>query len=538
VHYTHGESRDSVSGINNGNNQYHDAQQDAVIDTDGTTKCWNDTAAAIALYGNLYPGCVPINLFGPNVTSDTAYKYWSRTTKFAMTNRMDDLSADIRGDLFDLPAGPIRAALSGEMRWLDYTVNSSASPTAVVDCTGLRLCGSTATVKQTLWDNNTLASVTANETVWEFSAEAEIPILKDIPFIQTFNANVAGRYTDYSVSGAVQTWKVGLNWHVNNDLYFRGTTSIDIRAPTLNDLYQPLSSTSVGYFDILTNFAGTGTQQVTQGNASLVPEVARTYTAGVVWTPTWFNGFTASVDFYSINLHNAIGSVTGTNTQAQALCNDSSGASPFCQLYQRPIAFGAPGYNTPANYPTAVLSRNLNSAFQSTEGEDYEVDYHFNLGDITELWAETWPGAITLRAMLNVAPKIDSNTFPGSQITHTTNPKGHAALFADYTNGNWSINGQIHWFSDLYKNGVLGSAAVLYAQNRVPSFTTVDLNIARKITLDDGSVMQTYFSVQNIGNATPPIVTGSSGNPGAGIPTPGGEDIMGRYLTIGVRGSL
>ncbi len=530
VHYTHGESRDSVKGINNGNNQYHDAQADVVVDG-GTIKCYNDTAAAIALYGDLYPGCVPLNPFGPTSIKDDAYKYWSRTTKFAMTNSMDDLAADISGDLFDLPAGPIRAALSGEMRWLDYTVNSNASPTALVNCLGLRLCGGPT---QTLWDNNTLASVTANENVWEFSGEANIPLIKDIPFVQSFAADIAGRYTDYSVSGPVQTWKVGLNWHLNDDLYFRGTTSIDIRAPTLNDLYQPVSSTSVGYFDLLTNFAGTGTQQVTQGNPALVPEVARTYTAGVVFTPAWLQGFTASVDFYNINLHNAIGSVTGTNTQVQALCNSSGGTSPFCALYQRPIAFGAPGYDTAANYPTAIFSRNLNAAFSATEGEDYEVDYHFNLADVNE----AWPGAVSLRAMLNVAPKIDQNTFPGSQILHTTNPKGHAALFADYTIGNWSVNGQVHWFSDLYKNGVLGSAAVIYAVPRVASFNTVDIAIARTIPLDNGASMQAYFSVQNIGNANPPIVTGSSGNPGAGIPAPAGEDVMGRYFTIGVRGNL
>jgi outer membrane receptor protein involved in Fe transport len=50
--------------------------------------------------------------------------------------------------------------------------------------------------------------------------------------------------------------------------------------------------------------------------------------------------------------------------------------------------------------------------------------------------------------------------------------------------------------------------------------------------------MQVYFSVQNIGNANPPIVTGSSGNPGFGIPVPAGEDFMGRYFTMGVRGNL
>jgi iron complex outermembrane receptor protein len=531
AHYSHGESRDSVSGINNGNNQYHDAAADVVIDTDGTLKCYNDTAAAIALYGNLYPGCVPMNNFGPSSITDAAYKYWSRTTEFALTNSMDDIAADISGDIVDLQAGPLRAALSGEMRWLGYNIKSNASPTALVDCTGLRLCGGPT---QTLWDNNTVASVTASENVWEFAAEAVLPFLKDIPFVQSLYATMAGRYTDYSVSGAVQTWKLGLSWHVNDDVSFRGTTSIDIRAPTLNDLYAPTASTSIGYFDLLTQFAGTGTQQVSQGNPNLVPEVARTYTAGVVFTPTWFEGFQASVDFYNINLHNAIGSVSGSNTQVQSLCDNSNGTSPFCALYQRPIAYGQPGYASPANYPTAIFSQNLNAAFSTTEGEDYEANYHFNLADIDQ----ALPGGVILSAMLNVSPKIDSNTFPGSQIVHTTSPKGHAALFADYTVGNWSVNTQFHWFSDLYKNGIFGMGQQYFAVPRVPSFNTVDVNLSRRIEFDNRSIMQVYFSVQNIGDANPPIVTGSSANPGAGIPTPAGEDIMGRYFTMGLRGSL
>ena len=534
LRYTHGESRASVSGINNGNNQYHVAQQDAVIEN-GILKCWNSTAAAIAQYGDLYPGCVPLNPFGPNVTSDAAYRYWSRTTNFVLTNIMDNVSAAISGDLFDLPAGPVRAALSGEARWLDYAVKSNATPTALVDCTGLRLCGNPLT--QTLWDNNTLASVSANQGVWEFSAEADIPLLVNKPFIQTLEATLAGRYTDYSVSGPVQTWKVGLGWQVNGDLRLRGTTSIDIRAPTPNDLYAPTTSTSIGYFDILTNFAGTGTQQITQGNPNLVPEVARTYTVGVVLTPSFLPGLTASVDFYSINLHNAIGSVTGANTQVQALCANSGGASPFCALYRRPIAFGQPGYDSAANYPTAVLSQNLNAAFQKTEGVDYEVNYSFNLADIDK----SWPGQVNLRGMLNIAPVINSMQFPGASVTRATIPKGRFSLFADYTLGNWSVNGQMQWFSGFDKNGILPgqpAAQQIFAQPRVSSFLTMDLAVSKRIPFENGSDMELYFAVQNVGNQIPPIVTGSSGNPGAGIPTPPGEDLMGRYFTIGVRGNL
>ena len=531
-HYTHGESRDSLTGVNNGNNQYHDAQADTVVQN-GQLMCYNDTSAAIALYGNLYPGCVPLNPFGPTSISDAAFHYWSRNTEAALTNTLDDIAGSISGDVFDLPAGPVRVALSGEMRWLGYDIKSNASPTAVVNCTGLRLCGdfnASGAVTQALWDNNTIASVSASQNVWEFALEGNIPVIKDVPLVQTFDVDVAGRYTDYSVSGSVQTWKVGLDWHVNDNVRFRGTTSIDIRAPTLNDLFSPLQSSSTGYFDLLTNSAGTGTQLVTQSNSHLVPEVARTYTAGIVLTPRWIPGLTASADFYNINLRNAIGSVNGTNPQAQALCNNSGGSSPFCLLYQRPFPISN---TTPANYPTAVFSQNLNAAFQATEGEDYEIDYHFNMIDIDD----SLPGGVSLRALLNVAPKIDNIQFPGANRTYTNNPKGHATIFADYTLDNWSVDIQWHWFSGTNKNQLAVNPQI-YAEPRIGTFDTTDITVSKNINFDDGSNAQVYLSVQNIANANPPITTGSSGNPGFGIPVLAGEDYMGRYFTIGIRGNL
>src|SRR5207253_2602128 len=84
-----------------------------------------------------------------------------------------------------------------------------------------------------------IQAVHASQNVWEFALETDVPLIRDVPMIQSFNINAAGRYTDYSVSGSVQTWKVGFNWHVNDSLLFRGTTSIDIRAPTLDDLFRP-----------------------------------------------------------------------------------------------------------------------------------------------------------------------------------------------------------------------------------------------------------------------------------------------------------
>jgi outer membrane receptor protein involved in Fe transport len=539
AHYTHGESRLSTSGINNGNNQFHNAARDAVTEN-GVLKCWNETAAAIAQFGRLYPGCLPINTFGNNVTTDAQFAYWSRTTNFAQTNTMDDIAADISGDLFDLPAGPVRVAAQGEMRWLDYTIKSNASPTAVVDCTGLRLCGNNsgrgftnqATVTQTLWDNNTLPSIHAAQNVWEFSGEVGIPILKDVPLIQSLNADVAGRYTNYSISGSVETWKVGLDWHMNDSVRFRGTTSVDIRAPTLNDLFSPRVSASGPFLDPLTQFNPGGIQTISQGNPNLRPESSRTYTGGVVLTPSFIPGLTISADYYQIKLKNAITNISGSNTAIANICVASGGTSPFCALYVRPFPYTN---TTPANYPTLLLSQSLNAAFNVTEGQDYEVDYNFDVASIEDSLA----GIVDLRGLVNVAPVNTVSNFPGAPVSYTNQPKGHATLFAGYTLGDWSVDVQWQWFSGGNNTQVFGPGQTFYAQPYYPSFSTTDFTLTRRFTMDNGAVLSAYFNVQNAFDSVPPYTVGSSGNPGSifgGIPQ--GEDVMGRYFTIGIRGNL
>jgi hypothetical protein len=261
-----------------------------------------------------------------------------------------------------------------------------------------------------------------------------------------------------------------------------------------------------------------------------VPEVARTYTAGIVLTPSFIPGLTASVDYYQINLHNAIGSIDPTSNAVQLLCNQSGGTSPYCQLYMRPISATD---TSPANYPTSIQGLNLNSAFQATEGEDYEIEYHFNLAAIDE----TLPGAVNLRALLNVSPKINTLAYPGASFTTTSNPKGHASIYASYTLGDWRLNTLVHWFSGFSRVGILTSPPQTYLQPRIASFTTLDLNIDKTFEIDNTS-MDLYFTVQNAFNATPPVAVGGGGNPGLNYPGPQGEDVIGRYFTIGVRGAF
>ena len=130
---------------------------------------------------------------------------------------------------------------------------------------------------------------------------------------------------------------------MNDSLRFRGTTSSDIRAPTLNDLFQPATILENVFTDLHVNlpdgthFAGT-TAFSSQGNPALVPEVARTYTVGAVWTPGFAPGLTMSLDYFRIHMANAIGQIAPSTT-IQSICEASGGASIYCANYQRPLPF-------------------------------------------------------------------------------------------------------------------------------------------------------------------------------------------------------
>jgi iron complex outermembrane receptor protein len=92
----------------------------------------------------------------------------------------------------------------------------------------------------------------------------------------------------------------------------------------------------------------------TKGNPDLKPEVARTYTVGAVFTPSFFPGFSASVDWYKISMDNAIGAIAAGNNTIQRLCEDSGGSSQYCTLFERPGPFSD---HSPANFPTKVFNQ-------------------------------------------------------------------------------------------------------------------------------------------------------------------------------------
>lgn len=527
IYYTHGESRQEEYNPRNTNNQLAYAQSDAVLNSSGQAACYAATQAATSAQ---YANCVPINPFGPSTISPSAYDYAVQRTQYVMTNIMDDVGGSVSGSIFDLPAGPVKGALSAEARWLSYGVNSNASPTATVNCTGLRICSPSAP----LWVQNVVASVQANENVFEFAGEVNIPILKDLPLVQDLSADIAGRYTNYSTSGDAETWKLGLDYHVDDNVRFRGTMSVDIRAPTLNDLFSPLQSTISGLTDLITGQTFSALLH-SQGNSALKPEVAHTYTAGVVFTPDFIPGLTTSVDYYRIDLSQGISNISYGTQAIQQICIASiptGNLSPYCSLANRNIPLGQPGYNSPANYPNYFISEALNSATVKTEGVDIEADYGFDMADISP----SLPGSVNLRTLLSLQPYIDSLTFTGGATTFTPMPKGRLTTFIGYQIGSWGINLQDTYLSSFNKQSL---PTQVYAIPNVGAYNQFDATLDRKFAMEGNSNVDFYFTVQNVFNKQYPIWPTITSNPGLFYPAPFTfGNSMGRYFQIGVRGNF
>jgi outer membrane receptor protein involved in Fe transport len=456
------------------------------------------------------------------------------------------MGGSISGMVLDGWAGPITAALSGEARFSSYDVGSNQPASTFVNCAGLRICNpALPSYAQTV-----TAPLHASQNVWEFALETEVPVIKDVPLIQDFDLNMAGRYTDYSVSGSVQTWKIGFNWNVVDSLRFRGTTSIDIRAPTLNDLFQPATLTqNVFNGDLHIPIPGTSPQQYasytttysTQGNPALVPEVARTYTVGAVWTPDWIQGLTVSLDYYRIHLNNAIGSI-GNSTTVESLCEQSGGTSIYCTIYQRPLPFSD---HTTANETTRIFTFNLNTASVKTEGWDFEANYAWQMSDLVDDWKGSW----NARLLATYEPVIGKTVLiPGQPFTRSPDSSTRLTWFLNYALNDWSVGVEDEWVSGfsqvagpILAAGSAQSAAGLnnWVNPHVNSWNQVDLNISRNFQYD-GADMTGYLVVQNFLNAQPAYVP--NGTIGQIYPTYynnyNTQSAMGRYFTIGLRANL
>ena len=270
--------------------------------------------------------CVPFNIFGglgsitPAMLAFVAFDERSRSQQ-----RLEDYTANLSGELFDLPGGPVGIAIGYEHRYQE----GSFTPDPIIQA-GL---GSDIPAQAARGDFN----------VDEYYGEIRVPIIKDVPLLRSLELSGAARHSDYSTFGGNTTYTGGVLWKPVNDLLLRGSYAESFRAPSIGELFgaqsrfdqpldDPCTSAAGGLFQgnapVRTNCIANGVPAdgsytepqggqlpvLTGGNAALAPETARTWLFGGVYSPAWARNSFASalsleVNYYDIKVDGAIASI-------------------------------------------------------------------------------------------------------------------------------------------------------------------------------------------------------------------------------------
>lgn len=484
-----------------------DANGNAVCGPVATNPYFNaqNALTKATLLANLTPGCVPFNIFGTNLDYNQAAKrYWNSASNADFEFKQLDLTANISGSPIDLPAGALALAAGVEYR------KDQLKSVNAYDGQRLALM------------NQPYSYFRGEITVREAYAEAGAPLLKDLPFIKNLDANASVRRTDYSTSGAVTTWKAGYTWDIDDMFRFRLTRSHDIRAPNINELFNPGSEGNPNVVNKSNNASGF-IKSNTVGTPSLQPEVGNTLTFGLVFQPTWTwaQGFKASVDYYNITLKGAIGTLNVQDVLDQVLVNRNAAFEQY--VVRDNTALGVSRVNVP--------SANLNS--QKTDGIDIELAYRVPLAALPF----TVPGNLNLRA-------IGSWTDDARTISAT----GDNDIAGTFAAPEWQWNGTIAYALDRFT----GQLQVHYVNKEkfssvlvgpdspdynLASANSINRNLWPSSLLFNGSwsytlmnegsrKMMVYGNIENILDKSPPIVA---------ITSQGPYDLIGRAFKLGLK---
>lgn len=541
--------------------------------------------------GGVFSDCVPINTFGGvmNITPGAADYIMDRNNKTAR-QWTDQHVAELvlTGDLWQgFGAGPIGAAFGASWRKEELeqrTLDPSDEYPALVDGTllsdiGLLPAGVRGIVPEGggcaadfgvpglrfvpngyCGDNNSssvlfssLREIAGGYDVREVFGELNIPVLGGARFAETLELSTAARWADYSGSGDIWAWKLGLNWSINDQVRLRATRSRDVRAATLRERFDQTRG-GINVRNPWNNNNTVNAASLSGGNPSVDPEEADTYTAGIVFQPSAVENLSMSLDWYSIDVEDAIAQLQSQNIVDGCYAGDMS----LCQYV---ISGSSPVTDPTTTEPIGIdrveaLFINLNS--QRIRGVDFEMSYTTDfdfLGGSTLGWRF-------------LASRLSENSIQTAGSPHRDDragqiggtgygfPENRVTTNLTYMFGRYSLFLQARWIdgglvdrtfleSDVPVPASMrpegsnlalcnnGATICTIDDNSVPSTAYVDMRFAA--TLGQDEQLEVFANINNLLDREPVIAPGGIGRTGVGLGINTGlYDILGRRYTVGV----
>lgn len=456
---------------------------------------------------------------------------------FYSTLRQLDVQA--AGTLFRIPAGDVKLGVGAGFVWevLDFVNDRN-------DQTGNWL---QATPRQPFH---------ARQNVDGFYAEVRVPIFSErnnVPFFRTLEASVSGRYDKYSTTSDPTTPKYSIRWlPFNDELMLRASYSEAFVAPTLYDLYGPLSqgftaSINIPRFNSSGAALGTNSGQrqyrsQTGSNKNLNPSQSRSWNAGVVWSPKAIKGLSITADWFNIDERDLINSIPSITivTDVERL----GPASQYAGLVRQAVSVAGESHfddGAPITAPGQVTGRPsdeiwiknsiVNVAGYWQDGMDLKVTYDYP----TQSWGKvrgTVMGTYLRNYYVQDLPSQAARSYMDGFYQRGTNSQG---VFPRYRLNNrldWTLRNISAGIGHTYVPSLddLGS----FPSVRVKKYHKFDLQASYAFGANSGKWLKglsATVGVNNVFNKFPPNIP-SEGNQSHDINS---YDPIGRLVYVQAR---
>ena len=432
----------------------------------------------------------------------------------------------------------VSAFATGE---LDLTLPGADSPVAVVIGTEYRkqeferISDDIYATGALLGQGGPTKSLVGGYSVKEIYGEASIPVLEGAAFAEALYVELGYRYSDYDTSGGEPAYKIALDWTPVDDWKVRASYNRAVRAPNIGELFATQSIglwsgedpcaganpslsqaecantgvTAAQYGNVSASPAGQY-NQLGGGNPNLSPEIADTYTLGLVGQITDEIDF--SVDYWTIEIEDVIDNIEPELTVEQCA---KSGLAAFCDNITR-----SPSGNLWLGQAGYVTATDLNLASQKWEGIDFSGAYSTELlgGNLSTTFVGTYmmtketqslPGDTS--SIYDCTDGITSVCFPQPKWRHVAN--------ANFDKDDWGVNVKWRFLGEVDYEGDTDTLA----EGGIDSQTYID--VAGTYTVNDNITAR--LGVNNIFDKEKPI-TGNTLDVGAFY------DSLGRYIHASV----
>ncbi|MDO6569057.1 TonB-dependent receptor [Alteromonas sp. 1_MG-2023] len=526
VYYTRGEVSNVRRTLNDLIPSNFEAALDSVIDpATGEAACRSQVPE---LQGEGYEdpalvnpeSCAPFNPFGYGQASAESIAFVSGDVQ-----REDEITQEMIGgtvafdttEWFELPGGPLGIALGYEYREEDVTTTTDVF------------------TQQGFFTSAATPDSSGGYDVKEFFVELRLPLLTDVTFAKELSVDAAYRTASYSHAGTADAWQVGFMWAPIEDFRVRGTVGEAVRAPNVDEAFSPQSP---GFANIndpcdadninddpdrAANCLALGIPEgfeandnvsietLSGGNPDLFSESSESKTVGVVWTPEFIENFSVTLDFYDIEISDAITEVTAQDILDN--CVDATGGpdAGFCSQIDR----------NGENNIEVVRSGFINASAIKTSGVEFQIRYTTELSDFN------LPGELRLNLQGNKVNELEEYAFQDRpdeidvRVGEVGDPEYQLRTIIDYRINDWNYNYTSRFIdrSALFDVSPGGDTPEDTSPAFVGSIWTHDFSVEYSYSEN----VDVYVGLRNAFNKIPPGYTFNSL-----------YDLLGRRLNAGV----